>query len=507
MILQSILIGLLAIAVVGSTLAVSDQRSAYRFFDPLIDAEQAIERHFVDPLDREELQTAAIEGLIEALDDPYTVYVPATDRSDFDKDLLGEYVGIGAQITIREGWLTIVSPLDDSPALRAGLRPDDRVVAIDGEQIFEITTTGAAELLTGESGTVVNLTIERGEQTIELPVTRAFVKTRALEGFHRNTGDGAWDHLVDPDRGIYYARLVGFTPGADRELRALIESAPDLEGLILDLRNNPGGGLREAIGVADLFLTEGGIVSTKGRSFPTERYDATAQAVLPEAPVVVLINGVSASASEIVAGALSDNSRAVVLGERSYGKGSVQALIDLPNAPGAQLKLTTQRYYLPSGRSLQRMPGAIEWGVDPSPGFYVPMTAEQNAEAIRARLRESVIRPEGEEPAEHEGINWRNPDQVLEVLADAQLTAAVKAISQRLGTGEWVPVSEDEVPTTSELAAEELAQIAERRAEIVEELRELARRARELEGFAEPEDADRTTAPDTPDDDAGSDSE
>ncbi|MEN0021457.1 MAG: S41 family peptidase, partial [Planctomycetota bacterium] len=437
------LLAVLAVAVFGSTLRIAGVGNDYEFFDPLIDMKHLIETRYVEEVDAAELRDAAIQGMIEHLDDPYTVYVPPADTSEFNKRLTGEYAGIGAQILVRDGWLTIVTPLDGSPALRAGLMADDRVVEIDGNDVFEVTSDEAVELLTGEAGSTVSLMIDRDGERMTIDIVRDEIRLVPIKGFHRDGPEGEWQHMLDADRGIAYIQLTQFTPGIALEffekLAMLGARDGSLSGLIIDLRFNAGGTLTDAIDIADLFLDEGRIVSTRGRTGPEQVAEATSSDTLTDLPIIVLVNAQSASASEILAGALQDNGRAIVLGERTVGKGSVQSVLTLPRGNGAQLKITEQLYYLPSGRSLQRTDDSAVWGVDPSPGFYVPLDREQTIELLNVRRAEDII---GNTDADD--TDWTDPDAVITKLQDPQLGAAYNAMKMRIESGDWQPVSESD---------------------------------------------------------------
>lgn len=459
----------LAVAVVGSTLAIS-QRDDFAFFDPLIDVKGAIDRFYLEQPDEKSLQTGAIEGMVATLNDPYTVYVPARERRDFDKELTGEYVGIGAQIQIRDGWLTIASPLEDSPAFKAGIMADDRVVKIDGESTFGLTDEQCVEKLTGEPRTKVTLTLERNGEQFDVEITREQIKTRSVKGFHRDPTDAQkWQSFIDPARKIVYLRLTQFTPNCSAEIADALHAAGaekgEVKGLILDLRWNGGGVLQDAIAIADMFLKDGVIVSTKGRAHPEEVARASAPGTLPDFPIAVLANSNSASASEVLAGALAENGRAIVIGTRTFGKGLVQAVRTLPNSGGAQLKITEQAYYLPSGRSLHRKGDSIEWGVDPTDGFYIPLTDEELIELFTVRREQEVIRGGASESEQ----DWSDPDKILEKLKDRQMAAALRAMQAKVDTGEWLKTG-GPLPERGSQAGEELARLLLTRERVEREL-------------------------------------
>lgn len=502
----------LFVARLPATVAQLRGGSSYEFFDPIIDVYSIISRAYVDEPDKLKLQIGAINGMLDALEDPYTEFVPPADRAMFQKELTGQFVGIGAEVVTEGGYLTIVSPLEDSPAIAAGIRAGDRVLEIDGQSTLNKTVDQCVSMLTGEPGTKVTLTIERnaGAETLQITVTRGHIVPRAVRGVRRHAATasangaagGGWDYMLDPERKIAYIRLTQFTPTAADELTAALKQIRADEpgaigGLILDLRGDPGGVLEGALAVADLFLKEGVIVTVKGRpgsSTRDEVYTAKAPGTLPDFPLIVLVNGASASASEIVAGALADHGRAIVLGTRTFGKGLVQAVQTLSRpvwggALGAQLKFTSQRYYLPSGRLIHRTDDATTWGVDPTPGFYVPLTSEEQlARILERRSRDVLVVNDDPQQAQQPAVGggedeprWSDPDWIETSLKDKQLAAAVRAMRERLASGQWKPVSE--AVASAEDQAEQVSSTELRNLQLGRErmLRELARIERRIE--------------------------
>ncbi len=482
------LVLVLGVAVIGATLALAQKRDDYTFLDELIEVKRAISDRFVTAPDDAKLRDGAIRGMVEALNDPYTVYVPASDAADFNKDLTGEYVGIGASVGMQDGWFTIMSPLEDSPAFRAGLVSEDRVVEIDGVTTQGLSVDQCIDKLLGEAGTSVRLTIERSGVRQEVTIVRDRIKTRSVKGFHRSAADpNAWDFVIDPSRGIAYIRMTQFTPGVTEEIVAALVAAGaeqgKLKGLVLDVRFNPGGLLNEAEDIADLFLKDGVIVSTKGRAHAEEITRAKEPGTLPDFPVIILINGQSASASEVLAGALTENNRAMALGSRSFGKGSVQSVLTMQSGKGSELKLTEQGYYLPSGRSITRRDDSPTWGVDPSPGFYVPMTDEEIIAMLEVRRREEVLRaasPTGTAAPSPTEERWNDPEWILTRLKDPQLSAAVRALQSKIDSGNWTPPGATQ-EQKSAIAAEELRRAREVRDRMIRELERLDRRVAAIE--------------------------
>ncbi len=488
------LIGILGVAVVGSTIAVATNAMRvtaddYAFFDPIVDVRTLIEGLYVEEPDEDQLQLGAITGMIEELNDPYTTFVPKRDTDDFERNLTGEYVGIGAEVQIRDGWLTISSPLDGSPAWKAGVLPDDRVIKIDGESTEGQSIDDAIDRLIGEPKTKVVITVERGTETLDIEIIRDHIKVQAVKGFMRLEGDGAWEHVIDDERNIGYIRLTQFTPKAALEVLKAIDRAEqaqgaELGGLILDLRFNPGGLLDEAVKIADMFLDEGIIVSTRGRVFEERTEQAHKKNTITDMPLVVLINGQSASASEVLSGALSDHDRAIVIGSRSFGKGSVQTVRELESGAG-MLKITEQYYYLPSGRLLHRRDDSTVWGVDPSPGYYVPVSNEELGEMLSARREQEILT----HIDSADTVDIHDTDAVLEALKDTQLAAAVRVMQHRVDTGAFEPVG-IEPNTPDDVALAELNALRNQEERMLRELTRLYKRVEAIEAGVDQAKAD-----------------
>ena len=315
----------------------------YRLLNLFGDVFERVRSDYVEPVSDEELIENAINGMLTALD-PHSNYLNPKSFRDMQVTTKGEFGGLGIEVTMENGWVKVVSPIDDTPAAHAGLKPNDFITHIDGEAVQGMSLSDAVDKMRGPVNSQIKLTVRReGVAPFDVTLTRAVIKIETVKS-----------KLVD---NVGYIRLTQFAENTDSGLRKALDSLKSqsngkLEGIVLDLRNNPGGLLDQAVAVAGDFLDKGEIVSTRARRpEDTQRFNAHGPDLTGGLAMVVLINDGSASASEIVAGALQDHRRAILLGTRSFGKGSVQTIIPLPGH-GA-IRLTTARYYTPSGRSIQ----------------------------------------------------------------------------------------------------------------------------------------------------------
>jgi carboxyl-terminal processing protease len=358
------------------------RREQYELMKLFVETFDQIESNYVQDIDRRELMDAAIQGMVQHLDQ-YSSYIPPSDLRQFDQVMEQEFGGIGISVNARGGTLTVVSPLPGTPAYRAGIRAGDIIVEVEGQSTEEFSLNDAVKLLQGPAGRPVKLKIlHPGEnrEPEELEIVREIIQVPTVLGDAYND-QNQWNFMYDSDHKIGYVRVSHFSRHTPEELRAAITSLieNDMQGLVLDLRSNPGGLLEAAIEIADMFLEEGEIVSVRGRSGPERSWSAKKGNTFRDFPMAILVNRFSASASEVLSACLQDNKRAVVIGERTWGKGSVQNVIKI-EAGSSALKLTTANYYRPSGVNIHRgkdTPEDGEWGVKPDDGYEVRFTADQ----------------------------------------------------------------------------------------------------------------------------------
>jgi carboxyl-terminal processing protease len=317
----------------------------YQMLKVFGDVMQRVRAEYVDPVDDKDLIENAINGMLTGLD-PHSSYMNAKAFKDMQIQTKGEFGGLGIEVSEDKGIIKVVSPIDDTPAARAGIKPGDIITALDGKTLIGMSLNDAVDKMRGPPNSKIVLTIKRQdvEKPLEVSLIRETIKIQVVKS------------RMEPND-IGYVRLSQFTEQADAGIKAAVkalraQNGGKLRGLVLDLRNNPGGLLDQAVSVSSDFIDQGEIVSTRARHpEDSQRWDAKGEDILKGAPLVVLINGGSASASEIVSGALQDHRRAILLGTGSFGKGSVQTVIPLPG--NGAMRLTTARYYTPSGRSIQ----------------------------------------------------------------------------------------------------------------------------------------------------------
>lgn len=393
-------------------------------FAPLVEVNAVVRQQFVEPIHDDRLVDGAIRGMMYKLD-PYSRYIAPDELEAFQGRHAGNYTGVGVELGELDGKLTVVAPLEESPAARAGIMSGDVILSVDGRSTESLSIAEVEDLLVGPEGSRVTLSIRRPTQrrveTVE--IQRGPVNLRTVRGFARDDA-GHWRYLIDPDHGIGYIRVSAFHADTMREFEeALAELlAADLHGLVLDLRFNPGGLMDQAVAMVDRFVADGAIVSVVSRRQAVEQYFAHEERTITDLGLVLLINGGSGSSSEIVAGALQDHGRAMIVGERSFGKGSVQHLIPLSDQGGA-IKLTVGYYRLPSGRIIHRSPKnrhTQSWGIRPDVEVVLSESEVLAVHESRMRMEAAGATLPGEPSAAapHQIIMDRQLETALAILRE-----------------------------------------------------------------------------------------
>ncbi len=406
--LVGVLIGAVVLAVLpitGTTASNKNREELYKKLGVFTQALTYIEKNYVKEVDPQKLIYGAIKGMVAELD-PHTTFMSPDFYKEMEVETKGEFGGLGIEITIKNGVLTIVSPIEGTPAYKKGLKAGDRIIAIEGNSTRGLSLMEAVKRLRGKKGTKVTITIQRDEmKPFDVTIVRDIIKVKSVSY-----------RMEDPKAKIGYVRIRSFQERTSKQLDAALK-ALDKQGmraLVLDLRNNPGGLLSQAVGVSDRFLGKGKlVVSIKGRNGANEvKFMAHEDHTFPFHPMVVLVNAGSASASEIVAGALQDWRRAVIVGERTFGKGSVQTVY--PLSDGSALKLTTAAYYTPLGRSIQ------EEGIIPDVQISSDITEKAGGnrtvireESLKHHFAQGVIKPEKKSKKQKPSVEAKLKDYQL----------------------------------------------------------------------------------------------
>ncbi|NCA69397.1 MAG: S41 family peptidase [Sphingobacteriia bacterium] len=386
------------------TLPLADLRTFAEVFGRIKD-------EYVETVQDKSLIEGAIRGMLANLD-PHSAYLNTEEYRDLQVGTRGEFGGLGIEVGMEDGFVKVIAPIDDTPAQRAGLQAGDTIIRIDQKPVKGLSLNDAVNLMRGQAGTKIELTIMRDneERPFDVTIERAIIQVASVRG-----------RTLEPGYG--YLRISHFQARTTEDVVKAVESLKtssggSLKGLVLDLRNNPGGVLNSAVGVSDAFLGGGLIVYTKGRHAESElQFQAGPDDVLAGAPIVVLVNSGSASASEIVAGALQDHKRAIVMGNQTFGKGSVQTIVPIDDATA--LKLTTARYYTPSGRSIQAQ--GIVPDIELQLGEFKPLTGGPVED-----LKESDLVRHLDEPAPESGVSASNGASLL--AEDFQLAEALNML-------------------------------------------------------------------------------
>ncbi|HEV3162549.1 MAG TPA: S41 family peptidase [Isosphaeraceae bacterium] len=388
---------------------------------------EQLKRLYVRPPDEAALINGAIKGMIDALNDPYSSYIRPDEYAELERTIGAELTGIGVQLKLDDGRAMVEMPLPESPAEKVGIQAGDEILEVDSQPTKGAKLTELVRRIVGPAGSVVKLKVaHRDGKEVVLDITRGAIRIRTVVGPRPgDVGRGTW--MIDPDNKVGYTRIVQFAPATAGELKDAIRSLQDqgMKGMILDLRSCPGGMLQAALDVANLFLREGPIISARGRDGAEVISKADPDKYLGAFPLVILINEQTASAAEVTAGALQARDRAILVGTRTVGKGSIQSIVKLDQNGGA-IKLTTAYYTLPDGRNIDKAAGKTTWGIDPTEGDFVPMD-------IRELEMMQKTHPKAEQPR----VGGAPGDR-----PDAQLSAALKTMTAKLTTGEFSRVGQ-----------------------------------------------------------------
>ncbi|NNU16476.1 S41 family peptidase [Parvularcula sp. ZS-1/3] len=426
----------------------------FRQLDLFGEAFETVHRNYVEEPDDKDLMEGAIDGMLGSLD-PHSSYLPPRDLTRMQEQTRGEFGGLGIQITqeregVGRGLVKVISPIDDTPAARAGIEPGDLIFEIDGESIFGKSLDEAMTLMKGEPGTKVTIRVAREgvSEPLTFELTRAIIEVNPVRA------------RLERDR-FAYVRLASFTAKTESKmleaLKDLEKEAGGIDGVVLDLRSNPGGLLDQAVAVSDAFLDGGEIVSTRGRRQKDSMRELGKKGdVLNGKPIIVLVNGGSASASEIVAGALQDRNRGLVLGTKTFGKGSVQTILPLNRGDSGALRLTTARYYTPSGRSIQAM-GIV-------PDIVMPITRPGQEEPSKRRSEADLDGALDVNEAEEEATtSTSDSSSVQEILMEGQEALREKEREEENATALFIePV---ECPTEEDCQLEKALDLLADRSE------------------------------------------
>jgi len=430
--------GLVALMFVRLPPMVAKEDSVLSTYRTLVEVDALAKQQFVEPIDDDRLVDGAIRGMMLGLD-RYSGYISPDELPRFEKRQLGEYVGLGLDIGISAGRATVIAAVEGGPAANASVYAGDGIIEIDGHDTDGLSILDMERLLDGEAGTAVLLTVAHAgrAEPERISLTRRPVSLHTVAGFRRTVA-GSWDFMLDPTARIGYIRISSFRKDTMRAFDAALHelSEQDVRGVILDLRFNPGGLMEQAVALVDRFVESGTIVATVTRRLAVSRYSATAPGTWSDTELAVVVNGSTASAAEIVAGSLQEHRRAVVVGERTFGKASVQRLMRLTSSDAA-VTLTVAYYRLPSGRLIHRMPSAGDdhaqrWGV--LPDVEVTLTGEET-QAIQASHRLLDSQRTNQPAPKNESAAVANISRVLpapEIIRDRQLIKALSIIEMQL---------------------------------------------------------------------------
>jgi len=409
-------------------------------YSPLVEVDALVRQQYVEPVESNQLVDGAIRGLMRELD-PYSGYISGRELAAFERRNSGEYIGVGVYLGFDAGRLIVIAPIPGSPAAHAGVRPGDVILSIDGKDVSHASVFDAEDLLVGRPQTKATLVVvpEGSRDPETLVMTRAEVHVRTVRGYGTSP-DGAQSYLLDAEHRIAYVRISNFHENTSEEFANALRRIEDggAKGLIIDLRFDPGGIMTEAIAIVDMFVPDGILLTTESRRRAVEVYRATAEGTDVTLPLVVLVNGSSASSAEIVSGSLQARHRATVVGSRSFGKGCAQHLIYLKDRKAA-IKLTTDYYRLPDGRCIHRTAenfATSEWGIIPD--VIIPLSKPERRAVMEARRQIDlgiVGDLDAHAPRDPEGALSRATPDPKTVPMDRQLAKALEVIVKKSDRG------------------------------------------------------------------------
>lgn len=430
--------GIIALMFLRLPQMAAKQDAVLNTYSALVEVDALAKQRFVEPIGDERLVDGAIRGMLLTLD-PYSGYIAPDELPAFERHAAGEYIGIGIEVGMQDGRLTVIAPIEGTPAARAGIVAGDVIHAINGRDVKGLSAFDVERLLGGAPGTTVRLRLQHPRQRDPeaLTVTRGPVSILTVRGFRRDAS-GRWEYLIDPAMRVGYIRVSSFLNNTMDDFGAALDSlsGQDARGLILDLRFNPGGMMHQAVAMVDRFVDSGVILSTVTRRRAVQEYLATPIGTMRNIKLVVLINGASASASEIVVGSLQAHDRALIVGERSFGKGSVQHLIYLTETQGA-IKLTTAYYRLPDGRIIHRTAKNAHsslWGVRPDVEITLNDAEKHAIQDSRRLLDLAYAQPVDPSGSSKTAVMGDRADDTepLEILRDRQLLEALTQIRHQI---------------------------------------------------------------------------
>ena len=415
--------------------AQEDDAEYYELLSLFVDTLDQVERNFAKTVSRRELMEAAIRGMMARLD-RHSNYIAPDQLDDFEKDILSQFAGIGIRFQMEEGWPTVISPLVGTPAYRAGLLSGDRIIEVEGDSTRGWTSDQVVRRLKGPVDSEVTMTVfhphDRRMETVTLK--REVIRISTVLGYRRDSNDDSWQFMADDQAKIGYVRVTAFSNRTESELRSAIDKLREdgMKALIIDLRFNPGGMLSSAVEVSDLFLDEGLIVTTDGRNIRRESWHAKDEGTYPDFPLAILVNGYSASASEIVAASLQDHGRGIVVGSRTFGKASVQQIVELELGRSA-MKLTTGSYQRPNGKNIDRESSTDEhWGVQPNDGFELKLKDRERVRLWNDLQRRYVSNSRKAQVDEEDDGEDETETEGTETYIDRQFELAIDHLRETL---------------------------------------------------------------------------